>query len=155
MLHIYVDADACPVKREIYKVAGRYRLSVTLVANSWIQTPMDPRITLEVVKSDLDAADDWIVDQVDIGDVVVTTDIPLADRSLKKGAKVLSPTGRRFTDDNIGDALAGRELMSDLREAGIVGGGPSALSKEDRSRFLQRLDEDIQAIMRRNPIPEG
>lgn len=146
---ILVDADACPVKQEVYRVAARYGLRVTLVANSWMRTPDDPRITLEVVQAGLDEADDRIVDRVRPGDVVVTADIPLASRCLAKGAAVLGTTGRPFTEDNIGDVLATRDLLADLRGAGEPTSGPPPLTKADRSRFLQRLDETIQAIRRR------
>jgi len=149
VLHIYIDADACPVKREVYRVAERYGLKVTVVANSWMRVPAGSRIVLEVVGSGFDAADDWIVDHVEPDDIVITADIPLASRCLKAGARVLGTTGKPFTDDNIGDALATRELLSGLRGAGEITGGPPPLTKRDRSRFLQRLDEIIQEIRRR------
>lgn len=146
--HLYVDADACPVKQEIYRVAGRYTLEVTLVANSWMQVPDDPRIRLQVVKEGLDAADDWIVQQIRSRDIVVTADIPLASRCLRKEARVLSPAGKPFSPDNIGDAVATRDLMTDLRGAGEKTGGPPPITKKDRSRFLHQLDEMIQSIRR-------
>ncbi|MBN2333312.1 MAG: YaiI/YqxD family protein [Deltaproteobacteria bacterium] len=149
MLHIFVDADACPVKQEVYRVAGRYHLEVTLVANSWMRVPYDPRVMLEVVKSGSDAADDWIVAHVQADDIVVTADIPLASRCLRAGAQAISPTGKPFTDNNIGQAVATRGLLSELREAGALTGGPPPLHKRDRSRFLQQLDEIIQSIRRR------
>lgn len=152
MLHIFVDADACPVKSEVYRVADRYRLDVTLVANSWMRVPDKSRIRLEVVEEGFDAADDWIVDHVESDDIVITADIPLAGRCLKKGAKVLGSTGRPFTDDNIGSALATRDLLSELRGYGELGGGPPPLEKRDRSRFLQRLDEIIQEVRRKNEL---
>jgi uncharacterized protein YaiI (UPF0178 family) len=148
MLHIFVDADACPVKQEVYRVAGRCGLDVTLVADSWMRIPEAKNIRLEVVDEGLDAADDWIVDHVGRDDIVITADIPLADRCLKKGARVLGPTGRAFTDDNIGPALATRDLMSELREIGEMRGGPPPMQKKDRSRFLQKLDEIVQDIRR-------
>ena len=150
MLHIYVDADACPVKDEVYKVAKRYGLSVTLVAASWFRVPSEPWVRLEVVKEtgDLDAADDWIVEEVDQGDIVVSEDIILASRCLEKEARALNPRGRVFTPESIGEALATRELMADLREAGTITGGPSPFEKTDRSRFLQRLDEIVNAVKR-------
>jgi len=151
VLHIFVDADACPVKEEVYRVASRYRLDVTLVANSWMRTPAERRIALEVVGDGLDAADDWIVDHVQPHDIVITADILLASRCLQKDAQVIGSTGKPFTEDNIGDAVATRELLSQLREAGEVTGGPPPLQKRDRSRFLQQLDESIQAIRRRYP----
>ncbi len=151
MLHIFVDADACPVKREVYRVAGRYRLDVTLVANSWMRIPEGRRVTLQVVEDGLDVADDWIVDHVRSDDIVITADIPLADRCLKKGARVISTTGKLFTEYNIGDALATRDLLSELRGAGEVTGGPRPLEQRDRSNFLQKLDEVIQSIRRKRP----
>jgi hypothetical protein len=147
--HIYVDADACPVKSEIYRVAGRYGLSVTLVANSWMRIPDDPRIALEVVRAGLDEADEWIVERVQRDDVVVTADIPLASRCLEKGAHVIGASGEPFTEDNIGGALATRDLLTELRGAGEITGGPRPITKRDRSRFLQRLDEIVQALRRR------
>ena len=149
MLNIFVDADACPVKNEVYRVARRYQLKVTLVANCWLRTPKDSRITLEVVGDGFDAADDRIVEQVTDGDIVVTADIVLAGRCLKKGARVLGTTGKPFTDDNIGDAIAVRDLLADLRGPGEQTGGPPPMTKRDRSRFLQKLDEMVQAIRRR------
>ena len=151
MLHIFVDADACPVKQETYHVAGRYCLNVTLVANSWMRVPNKQEIALEVVKDGFDAADDWIVEHVQPCDIVVTTDIPLASRCLKKGARVIAPTGKPFTENNIGQAVATRDLLSELRSAGEITGGPPPLKKSDRSQFLQQLDEVIQSI-RRNHI---
>ncbi|UEM05839.1 YaiI/YqxD family protein [Skermanella rosea] len=148
MLHIYVDADACPVKDEVYRVAERYRLKVTLVANSPFRVPFDERIRLVVVSGSFDAADDWIAENCGEGDIVVTADIPLASRCLKMGARVIGSTGKPFTDATIGQALAGRELSQHLRESGLITGGPAPLGKQDRSRFLQQLDQDIQAIRR-------
>lgn len=150
MLQIYVDADACPVKEEVYRVAGRYGLSVTLVANSRMRIPHGQQVTLQVVAGGLDAADDWIAEHVEAQDIVVTADILLASRCLKAGARVLGPTGKPFTEDNIGDAVATRELLSELRGAGEMTGGPPPLDKRDRSRFLQQLDEVIQAIRRQH-----
>ncbi len=155
MLHIYVDADACAVKPEIYRVADRYQLPVTLVANTRMRIPGDGRVTLKVVEEGFDAADDWIVEQVQPDDIVITADIPLASRCLKRGAGVLGPTGRVFTESNIGDVVATRDLMSDLRGAGEVTGGPPPLRPQDRSRFLQKLDEVIQARKRKHgDLPE-
>ena len=148
MLHIYIDADACPVKQEVYRVAGRYRLEVTLVANSWMRIPKEKWITLEVVDSGFDAADDWIVEKVQPLDVVITADVPLASRCIKAGARVIGTTGKPFTDDNIGQAVATRNLLGELRGAGEITGGPPPLQKSDRSRFLQKLDEVIQSIRR-------
>ena len=152
MLHIFVDADACPVKQEVYRVASRYRLNVTLVANSWMRVPNERWIALEVVEDGFDAADDWIVEHVKPHDMVVTADIPLANRCLKKGARVIGPTGKPFTEKNIGQAVATRNLLSELRDAGEITGGPPPLEKRDRSRFLQQLDEVIQSIRRKHPF---
>ncbi len=152
MLHIYVDADACPVKPEVYRVASRYRLEVTLVSNSWMRVPKERWIALKLVEEGFDAADDWIVDHVQPHDIVVTADIPLANRCLKEGAHVIGPTGKPFTEDNIGMAVAARDLLSELRSAGGITGGPPPLTKLDRSRFLQKLDEVIQSIRRNHRI---
>ena len=148
MLHIFVDADACPVKNEIYRVSGRYQLKVTLVANTWMRTPKDPRIAIQVVGTGFDAADDWIVEQAEAGDIVVTADIVLAGRCLGKGALVLGTTGKPFTEDNIGDAIAVRDLLADLRGSGEQTGGPPPMTQRDRSLFLQKLDDMIQTIRR-------
>ncbi len=150
MLHIYIDADACSVKNEVYKVARRYELSVTLVANSWMTVPESKRIRLEVVGSKSDEADDWIVEQVGANDIVITADVPLADRCVKKEAMVLGPKGKIFTEDNIGHVLATRDLMTELRAAGEVTRGPKPLQPRDRSRFLQELDRVIQLIKRKS-----
>ncbi len=148
MLHIYIDADSCPVKQEVYRVASRYRLDVTLVANSRMHVPSEQRVTLMVVKGGFDAADDWIVEHIGIQDIVVTADILLADRCLKKGALVIGPTGKPFTTESIGSAVAIRDLMAELRSSGEMTGGPAPLKKQDRSRFLHQLDEMIQSIRR-------
>ena len=152
LLHIFVDADACPVKQEVYRVANRYRLDVTLVANSWMRVPNERRITLKVVADGFDAADNWIVEHVQPHDIVVTADILLANRCLKEGAQAMGPTGKLFTDDNIGQTVATRNLLSELRVAGEITGGPPPLKKQDRSRFLQQLDEVIQSIRRNHPF---
>jgi len=146
LLHIFVDADACPVKQEVYRVASRYRLEVTLVANSRMRVPNEPWIALEIVKDGFDAADDWIVKHVEPHDIVVTIDIPLASRCLKAGAAVLGPGGRPFTDDSIGAALAMRELMGHLRDTGQVQGGGPAFSNKDRSRFLEALERMVRQV---------
>lgn len=148
MLHIYVDADACPVKQEVYRVARRYGLGVTLVANSWMRVPEEPWLALEVVGEGFDAADDWIVGRVHPDDIVITGDVPLASRCLKGGARVIGPTGRPFTDNNIGQVVATRDLLAGMRGAGEMTGGPPPITKRDRSRFLQQLDEVVQAIRR-------
>ncbi len=137
---IFVDGDACPVKEETYRVARHYGAHVKVVADSWMRVPEDSGIELIVVKGDFDAADDWIVERVSEGDIVVTGDIPLADRCLKLGARVLGLRGREFTEDSIGEAMAGRELSSELRDLGIQTGGPRPFDKRDRSQFLQKLD---------------
>jgi uncharacterized protein YaiI (UPF0178 family) len=151
MLHIYIDADACPVKDEVYRVAQRYGLPVTLVANSWMRTPREDWLRLEVVAEGADAADDWIVEHVEADDIVITADIPLASRCLKAGARALGTTGRPFTEDNIGHVLATRDLMTELRDAGAKTSGPAPLRKQDRSLFLQQLDQMIQTIRRAHP----
>ena len=156
MPHIYVDADACPVKQEVYRVARRYGLEVTLVANSWMRVPEEPWLALEVVGEGFDAADDWIVARVHPDDVVITADVPLASRCLKGGARVIGPTGRPFTDDNIGQVVATRDLLAGMRGAGEMTGGPPPITKRDRSRFLQQLDEVIQSVRRTElAAPDG
>jgi uncharacterized protein YaiI (UPF0178 family) len=144
---IYVDADACPVKTETVKVATRHNVPVIFVANSWMQTPRGGRCRLEVVAGEFDAADDWIVEQVRRNDIVVTADIPLASRCLKQGARVLGPSGKPFTEDNIGNALATRELMADLRAYGVRG-GPPPFDKRDRSRYLEALELAVREVTR-------
>jgi len=141
---VYVDADACPVKAEIYRVAERYQLKVFVVSNSYMNVPRNPRIELVVVADSFDAADNWIAERAGPGDIVVTADIPLADRSLKAGAMAIGNTGVPFTPSSIGMAMASRELLSNLRAMGEVTGGPKPMSPRDRSRFLSALDEAIQ-----------
>ena len=145
MTKIYIDADGCPVKQEVYKVAQRYGLRVILAANSWMQIPAGDWVELMVVDDGFDAADDWIVEHAVENDIVITGDIPLADRCLKKGARVLGLKGRVFTVESIGEALASREVSSQLREHGMMTGGPAPFAKKDRSRFLQGLDAVAQA----------
>jgi uncharacterized protein YaiI (UPF0178 family) len=145
--HVYVDADACPVKAETVKVATRHGLPVVFVANAWFAVPRGPRVRMQVVSGAFDAADDWIAGQVQHDDIVVTADIPLAARCLKAGARVLGPSGKPFTGDNIGNALATRELMSDLRAYG-VGGGPPPFGPRDRSRFLEALESVVRVATR-------
>lgn len=147
---IYIDADGCPVKEETYRVAKRYVLKVVLAANSWMRVPASGSIELVVVGDGMDEADDWIAERAGTGDIVVTGDIPLAARCLEKGARVLGLRGKPFTEESIGDALASRELLSHLREAGAVTGGPSAITKKDRSRFLESLDNIVQSVLRGN-----
>jgi uncharacterized protein len=146
MFKILVDADASPVKQEVYRVANRYGIKVVLVANASVAVPKEDWLELVIVNNQLDAADDWIVDNIDKNDIVITGDIPLADRSLKKGARVLSPKGIILTESSIGNVLATRDLMTHLRDIGINTGGPTAYVKKDRSQFLQALDKLIQAI---------
>jgi uncharacterized protein YaiI (UPF0178 family) len=152
-MRIYVDADACPVKAEVYKVAARYGIGVVVVSNSPIFVPQRPGLEAVVVKGGLDVADDWIAERIEPGDVAITADIPLADRCLRQGAAALGPRGHAFTEDSIGEALATRELLDTLRQGGMVGSGPPPFSDKDRSRFLSKLDETIVAIRRRRPLP--
>jgi len=148
-IEVFVDADACPVKEEIYRVAQRYGLNVQVVANAYIQVPSHPRITRVVVDAGPDVADDWIAARVAPGDVVVTNDIPLAERVLTAGAAAVSPTGRPFTFDSIGLALAQRAILEQLRGSGVATGGPRPFERTDRSRFLQALDEMVNRELRR------
>jgi len=150
MMQILIDADACPVKEETYKVATRYKVPVVVVSNSAIRVPRDPLISRKVVSNDFDAADDWIVENTTADSVVITADILLADRCLKLGASVISPTGNPFTSASIGSAIAVRAMMSDLRAAGDNIGGPAPFSKADRSRFLSALDQVLNRLQRRN-----
>jgi uncharacterized protein YaiI (UPF0178 family) len=147
-LEIFVDGDACPVKDEIYVVATRYGLAVTLVANAPIYVPRDFGVEMVVVDRGPDAADDWIVDHLAGGDLVITADIPLAARCLEAGARVLGNNGRVFDEDSIGSLLATRNLKEQLRESGVAAGGPPPLSAKDRSRFLSKLDELAQRGLR-------
>lgn len=149
MLHILIDADGCPVKDEVYRVAARYGLPVTVVANTWMHVPAHERIERVVVSGAPEAADDCIAERVAADDIVVTNDIPLAARALAKGAHALNPRGRVFTEESIADALASREVKAFLRELGTIGGGPPPFAPSDRSRFLQRLDEVIQRVRNR------
>lgn len=145
---ILVDADACPVKDEIYKVAFRHEIPVTIVSNSPIRVPAHPLIAREVVGSRFDAADDWIAERAHRGIIVVTADILLADRCLKSGAEVIAPTGKAFTGASIGGAIATRAIMADLRANGDAIGGPAPFSRADRSRFLSSLDEALVRLKR-------
>jgi len=141
---ILVDADACPVKTEIFRVAKRHGLRVFLVSNSWMRVPREEWLELVVVNDAFDAADNWIAEQSSANEIVVTGDILLASRCLKAGAAVLDFKGRLFTEDSIGGALANRELMAHLREIGAVSGGPAPIENRDRSRFLHALDELVR-----------
>jgi len=147
-LRILVDADACPVKDEIYKVAWRHAVPVTIVANSHFRIPVHPLISRVVVSDGFDAADDWIAEQSDAKSVVITADILLADRCLKAGATVLANTGKPFTTSSIGGAIATRAIMADLRAGGDVIGGPAPFAKADRSRFLSALDAALVRLKR-------
>lgn len=150
MPRILVDADACPVKEEIYRVARRLAVPVVVVANSRMRTPVAAAIELVVVASgQLDDVDDWIAERAGPEDIVVSADIRLAARCLAAGAQVLAPDGRPFTDESIGSALATRELMAGLREQGALAGGPSPFAPRDRSRFLHALDEAVRQAHRR------
>lgn len=140
-----MDADACPVKEEIYRVARRHDLGVTLVAASWMRTPSDAHVALEVVEQGFDAADDWIVAHALPDDIVITGDVPLAARCVGKGVHALGPNGHPFSESNIGDVLATRNLLADMRAAGQVMSGPRPFDPRDRSRFLQALDRAIHA----------
>ncbi|MDQ2891882.1 MAG: YaiI/YqxD family protein [Pseudomonadota bacterium] len=147
-IRILVDADACPVKDEIYQVAWRHEIAVTIVANSHFRVPVHPLVSRVVVDDGFDAADDWIVDASDPRAVVVTADILLADRALKAGATVLGPTGKVFTTASIGGAIATRAIMADLRAGGDIIGGPAPFAKTDRSRFLSALDAALVKLKR-------
>ncbi len=145
---IYIDADACPVKDEVYKVAERYQLPVIVVANQYINIPISAQIQMQVVSGGFDAADDWIVENSQAKDIVITADILLADRCVKKGVRVLGPKGEEFTEDNVGSAVASRELLQNLRHMGEMRGGPAPMDKKARSNFLNKLDQIIQSIKR-------
>ncbi|MFZ3235180.1 MAG: YaiI/YqxD family protein [Stellaceae bacterium] len=153
MTEIYVDADACPVREEVYRVAGRHGNGVYVVSNGSrpIRPPGLSYVRMVVVGETADAADDWIADRIAVADVCVTADIPLASRCLAKGARVVSPTGRPFTKANIGNLLAGREIARHLRELGAASRGPAPFTKADRSRFLSALDAAVEAALRAQP----
>jgi uncharacterized protein YaiI (UPF0178 family) len=145
---IYVDADACPVKDEVYRVAARHGVAVSVVANGLIRVPTDPLIERIAAGTGPDAADNWIAERAGAGDIVITADIPLASRCVKAGAEVIAPNGRPFTEEAIGMTLAVRNLMHDLRSAGEVTGGPRPFSPRDRSAFLATLDQAIRRLQR-------
>ena len=147
-IQIYVDADACPVKNEVYRVGARHGIRVTIVSNSVIAVPRDPLVERVVVGAGMDAADDWIAERAGKGDIVVTSDIPLASRCVKSGAEVIAPNGKPFTEASIGMTLAVRNLMTDLRSSGEVTGGPKGFAPRDRSAFLSALDQTIRRIQR-------
>jgi uncharacterized protein len=146
---IYVDADACPVKDEIYRVAIRHGVGVSVVAGQFIRVPQDPLIERVAAGSGMDAADDWIAERAGPGDIVITSDIPLASRCVKSGAEVIAPNGKPFSEQSIGMTLAVRNLMTDLRSSGEVTGGPRSFAARDRSTFLSALDQTIRRIQRR------
>ena len=148
-IRIFVDADACPVKNEVYRVAERYGLKVFVVANSFMNVPREPTIERVIVREGPDIADDWIAERAGDCDIVVTADIPLAGRCVRKGATVIGPTGKPFDDNSIGMALATRDLMTDLRSAGAVTCGPAPLSRQDISRFLSALDLAVVRLKRK------
>ena len=147
-MEIFVDADACPVKDEVLRVADRHGLTVHMVSNSWMRLDDHPLIKRVIVPDGPDAADDWIAEHIDAGDIAVTADIPLAARCLKTGAAAIGPNGKPFSDDNIGMALAMRDLNADLRDAGVIRGSGPGFSKQDRSRFLNVLENTVQGIKR-------
>jgi uncharacterized protein YaiI (UPF0178 family) len=147
-IRIFVDADACPVKNEVYRVAERYALRVFVVANSYMNVPRGELIERVIVPEGPDVADGWIVERVTASDIVITADVPLAGHCVRKGASVLSPTGKVFDDDSIGMALATRDLMTDLRSAGAVTRGPPPLNRQDISRFLSALDLAVVRLRR-------
>ena len=144
---IFIDADACPVKDEVYRVARRYKMAVKVVANAPLRVPADALFEM-VVRTGFGAADDWIAEQAGPGDIVITADVPLAARSLAKAARVLDAKGYAFTDSDIGAALAMRDLMDELRQSGTATGGPAPMTPKDRSRFLSKLDETVTAVRR-------
>jgi uncharacterized protein YaiI (UPF0178 family) len=152
-IEIYVDADACPVKDEIYRVAARHGLKVFVVSNTPIMVPREPWIERVVVGGAMDAADDWIAGRVAEGDIVVTADVPLASRGVKAGAVVIAPNGKPFDDDSIGMTVATRNLLHELRSAGAVTGGPKPFEPRDRSRFLSALDQAIVRLKRAAAAP--
>jgi uncharacterized protein YaiI (UPF0178 family) len=151
MLNVYIDGDACPVKVEVARVTARHSLKVYFVSNQGLRTNLGANVQSIMVGPEFDAADNWIVDHLTIDDIVITADIQLAARCLQKGAKAINPTGKIFTNDNIGSALAMRELSSYLREAGEIKGNNPSFSKQDRSHFLQSLDGIIQNFLSNNP----
>jgi uncharacterized protein YaiI (UPF0178 family) len=153
MTSIYVDADACPVREEIFRVAGRLGVSVFVVSNGSrpIRPPGLPGVQMITVGEGADVADDWIAERIGAADICVTSDIPLASRCLARGARALSSTGKIWTGDNIGPALAGRAVSQHLRDMGVATGGPAPLTKADRSRFLSALDTAVQAALRVRP----
>lgn len=152
MIKIYIDADGCSVKEEVYRVAERYQIPVVLVANKALNLPSNPLLKMMVVSGGFDAADDWIVENCQAGDIVITSDILLAERCIKKSTRALGPKGDEFTEDNIGSAVANRELMQNLRHMGEIKGGPSPMDKKARSQFLGTLDRIIQSLKKQGKL---
>jgi len=150
LLNIFIDADACPFKKEVYKVADRYLLKVFVVTNTWMKIPEEKRFVVILVNDELDAADNWIIENANIDDIVITADIPMANQCLKKGAYVIGAKGTQLTKNNIGDIIATRDLLTGLRSTGEITGGPSPLMKIDRSNFLQEIDQIIQKVRYKN-----
>ncbi len=148
MIRIFIDADGCPVKDEVYRVADRYKIAVLIVANKSLHFPASPLTEMIVVTGAFDAADDWIVEHAKEGEIVITADILLAERCVKKEIRVLGPKGIEFTEDNIGSAVANRELNQNLRHMGEMRGGPAPMNKKDRSVFLGKLDQIIHSLRR-------
>lgn len=148
MVTIYIDADACPVKDEVLRIAGRHKLRTVMVSDGGIRPSGDPMVEVVFVTQGADAADDWIAERIAPADICVTNDIPLAARCIEKDGMAIKPNGESFTKDSIGMALATRDLMQGLREAGEVTGGPRPFSKADRSRFLDRMEAMVQAALR-------
>lgn len=147
MTDVYIDADACPVKQEVYKATKKYGLKVFVVSNSFMKTPLEDRISFVLVKDGPDEADNWIAEHAGKDDIVITADIPLADRCLKKGARVLDPRGREFTEQSIGEKLAMRDLMEQIRMGGEITGGPPPFDQKARSEFTSKLHQVIQGIL--------
>ena len=147
-LNIFIDADACPVKEETVRVSGRHGIAVTMVSNTWMRGSDHPLVQKIAVPEGPDAADDWIVERATSGDIVITTDIPLAARCVENGAKVLRPNGKPLSEDAIGMAVAMRDLSTHLREIGDITGGPAPFTKRDRSRFLDALEATVQDTKR-------
>ena len=147
-MKIFIDADSCAVKNEIFKVAKRYGLKVIVVANQYLNVPLDINIQMEVVSEDFDAADDWIAERVSSEDILITSDILLAERVLKKKVSVIGQKGNDFTEENIGGAVSAREINSHIRNLGAGPSGPTAMTKVDRSKFLGKLDQVIQRLKR-------
>ena len=156
MIEIFVDADACPVKEEVYSVSTRHGLPVVLVANMRLHVPEGIGVEMVVVDKGADVADDWIADNIQPCDICITADLPLAARCLEAGASALGTDGRPFNEDMIGGALATRGIKQELREMGVMSGGPSGITKHDRSRFMQQLDQMVVANLRRaEQLPKG